>query len=198
MAAAAERTDELVREYLLFRGFTAALKQLDAEIKADREKGFRVSGDRVPVPGGALGAGAPRGGRAPRAGRGRLSALQGLGEGSGRGGGGALGAPALPCESGRPSPAGLGSAPGPGRPHGQDPRIPEAPGPPCRRLGKRSLLARGFSWLKAPLPLGYGAPSTQDGALHPLACLPKQGLQFPAGAPRRWPAQPSVDPAPEL
>ncbi|NWS46188.1 WDR91 protein, partial [Probosciger aterrimus] len=42
MAAAAERTDELVREYLLFRGFTASLKQLDAEIKADREKGFRV------------------------------------------------------------------------------------------------------------------------------------------------------------
>ncbi|KAH1187203.1 hypothetical protein KIL84_019952 [Mauremys mutica] len=42
MAAAAERTDELVREYLLFRGFTGALKQLDAEIKADREKGFRV------------------------------------------------------------------------------------------------------------------------------------------------------------
>lgn len=46
MAAAAERTDELVREYLLFRGFTAALKQLDAEIKADREKGFRVSQGR--------------------------------------------------------------------------------------------------------------------------------------------------------
>ncbi|XP_068258275.1 WD repeat-containing protein 91 isoform X4 [Nyctibius grandis] len=42
MAAAAARTDELVREYLLFRGFTAALKQLDAEIKADREKGFRA------------------------------------------------------------------------------------------------------------------------------------------------------------
>uniref|UniRef100_A0A8C8SST1 WD repeat-containing protein 91 n=1 Tax=Pelusios castaneus TaxID=367368 RepID=A0A8C8SST1_9SAUR len=42
MAAAAERTDDLVREYLLFRGFTGALKQLDAEIKADREKGFRV------------------------------------------------------------------------------------------------------------------------------------------------------------
>ncbi|KAM4670974.1 WD repeat-containing protein 91 isoform 3-T3 [Amazona ochrocephala] len=42
MAAATERADELVREYLLFRGFTAALKQLDAEIKADREKGFRV------------------------------------------------------------------------------------------------------------------------------------------------------------
>ncbi|XP_054844564.1 WD repeat-containing protein 91 isoform X2 [Eublepharis macularius] len=42
MAAAVERTDELVREYLLFRGFTATLKQLDAEIKADKEKGFRV------------------------------------------------------------------------------------------------------------------------------------------------------------
>nr|XP_056702134.1 WD repeat-containing protein 91 [Euleptes europaea] len=42
MAAAVERTDDLVREYLLFRGFTATLKQLDAEIKADKEKGFRV------------------------------------------------------------------------------------------------------------------------------------------------------------
>ncbi|XP_007434372.2 WD repeat-containing protein 91 [Python bivittatus] len=42
MAAAAERVDELVREYLLFRGFTGTLKQLDAEIKADKEKGFRV------------------------------------------------------------------------------------------------------------------------------------------------------------
>lgn len=61
MAAAAERTDELVREYLLFRGFTAALKQLDAEIKADREKGFRVSGGRDPLPGRALSAGTPPG-----------------------------------------------------------------------------------------------------------------------------------------
>ncbi|XP_026550172.1 WD repeat-containing protein 91 isoform X1 [Notechis scutatus] len=42
MAAAVERVDELVREYLVFRGFTATLKQLDAEIKADKEKGFRV------------------------------------------------------------------------------------------------------------------------------------------------------------
>lgn len=46
MAAAAERTDELVREYLLFRGFTGTLKQLDAEIKADKEKGFRVRRSR--------------------------------------------------------------------------------------------------------------------------------------------------------
>uniref|UniRef100_A0A8B9DYB3 WD repeat-containing protein 91 n=1 Tax=Anser cygnoides TaxID=8845 RepID=A0A8B9DYB3_ANSCY len=37
-----QTAEPLVREYLLFRGFTAALKQLDAEIKADREKGFRV------------------------------------------------------------------------------------------------------------------------------------------------------------
>lgn len=44
MAEAVERTDELVREYLLFRGFTHTLRQLDAEIKADKEKGFRVRG----------------------------------------------------------------------------------------------------------------------------------------------------------
>lgn len=44
MAEAVERTDELVREYLLFRGFTYTLRQLDAEIKADKEKGFRVRG----------------------------------------------------------------------------------------------------------------------------------------------------------
>ncbi|XP_026888084.1 WD repeat-containing protein 91 isoform X1 [Electrophorus electricus] len=42
MTSAAERTDELVREYLLYRGFTSALKHLDAEAKADKEKGFRV------------------------------------------------------------------------------------------------------------------------------------------------------------
>ncbi|XP_036103028.1 WD repeat-containing protein 91 isoform X2 [Molossus molossus] len=42
MAEAVERTDELVREYLLFRGFTYTLRQLEAEIKADKEKGFRV------------------------------------------------------------------------------------------------------------------------------------------------------------
>ncbi|XP_067231981.1 WD repeat-containing protein 91 [Chanodichthys erythropterus] len=42
MAAAVERTDDLVREYLLYRGFTSSLKHLDSEIKADKEKGFRV------------------------------------------------------------------------------------------------------------------------------------------------------------
>ena len=34
--------DELVREYLLFRGFPLALKAFDAELKVETEKGFRV------------------------------------------------------------------------------------------------------------------------------------------------------------
>lgn len=42
MASAVERTDELVREYLIYRGFTSTLKYLDSEIKTDKEKGFRV------------------------------------------------------------------------------------------------------------------------------------------------------------
>ncbi|XDV38095.1 hypothetical protein PO909_007575 [Leuciscus waleckii] len=42
MAAAVERTDDLVREYLIYRGFNSTLKHLDSEIKADKEKGFRV------------------------------------------------------------------------------------------------------------------------------------------------------------
>lgn len=52
MAEAVERTDELVREYLLFRGFTYTLRQLEAEIKADKEKGFRVRGGRAGAGGG--------------------------------------------------------------------------------------------------------------------------------------------------
>lgn len=42
MGSAVERTDEHVREYLIYRGFTSSLKHLDSEIKADKEKGFRV------------------------------------------------------------------------------------------------------------------------------------------------------------
>lgn len=42
MASAVERTDELVREYLIYRGFTSTLKHLDSELKTDKEKGFRV------------------------------------------------------------------------------------------------------------------------------------------------------------
>ncbi|KAF5896881.1 WD repeat-containing protein 91, partial [Clarias magur] len=42
MASAVERTDDLVREYLIYRGFTSTLKHLDTEIKVDKDKGFRV------------------------------------------------------------------------------------------------------------------------------------------------------------
>ncbi|TSK72057.1 WD repeat-containing protein 91 [Bagarius yarrelli] len=42
MASAVERMDDLVREYLIYRGFTSTLKHLDSEVKADKEKGFRV------------------------------------------------------------------------------------------------------------------------------------------------------------
>ncbi|XP_037609115.1 WD repeat-containing protein 91 [Sebastes umbrosus] len=42
MGSAVERTDEHVREYLIYRGFTSTLKHLDTEVKADKEKGFRV------------------------------------------------------------------------------------------------------------------------------------------------------------
>ena len=35
--------DELVREYLLFRGFVGSLKSFDQELKQDKDKGFRVS-----------------------------------------------------------------------------------------------------------------------------------------------------------
>ncbi|XP_071323100.1 WD repeat-containing protein 91 [Trachinotus anak] len=42
MGSAVERTDEHVREYLIYRGFTSTLKHLDSEIKVDKEKGFRV------------------------------------------------------------------------------------------------------------------------------------------------------------
>ena len=34
--------DDLIREYLLFRGFASSLKAFDVEIKAEKEKGFRA------------------------------------------------------------------------------------------------------------------------------------------------------------
>ena len=34
--------DELVKEYLLFRGFGQTLKTFDNDLKAEKEKGFRV------------------------------------------------------------------------------------------------------------------------------------------------------------
>lgn len=43
MADAVPLLDELIKEYLLFRGFTATLKTFENEIKADKDKSFRVS-----------------------------------------------------------------------------------------------------------------------------------------------------------
>lgn len=34
--------DELVKEYLLFRGFASTVKSFDGELKIDKDKGFRV------------------------------------------------------------------------------------------------------------------------------------------------------------
>lgn len=34
--------DELVREYLLYRGFTSTVKAFEVDLKADKDKGFRV------------------------------------------------------------------------------------------------------------------------------------------------------------
>lgn len=37
-----QHMDELIKEYLLFRGFTATVKAFEADLKMDKEKGFRV------------------------------------------------------------------------------------------------------------------------------------------------------------
>ena len=42
MAAAVGALDEAIKEYLLYRGFTQTLKQLELEKKDDKDKGFRV------------------------------------------------------------------------------------------------------------------------------------------------------------
>lgn len=34
--------DSLIREYMLFRGFSSSLKTFDSELKSDKDKGFRV------------------------------------------------------------------------------------------------------------------------------------------------------------
>ena len=43
MAAAVKALDEIIKEYLLFRGFTNTLKTFEAELKLDKDKSFRVS-----------------------------------------------------------------------------------------------------------------------------------------------------------
>ncbi|XP_061165038.1 WD repeat-containing protein 91-like [Saccostrea echinata] len=42
MAAAAGRVDELVKDYLLFRGCTASLRNFEYELKTDKDKGLRA------------------------------------------------------------------------------------------------------------------------------------------------------------
>ena len=42
MASAVGAMDEAIREYLLFRGFTAALKAFDHDLKTDRDKNLKV------------------------------------------------------------------------------------------------------------------------------------------------------------
>ena len=42
MANISGLVDSMLREYLLFRGFTATLKALESEIKSDKDKSFRV------------------------------------------------------------------------------------------------------------------------------------------------------------
>ena len=37
-----QQMDELVKEYLLFRGFSGTLKALDTDLKSDKDKAFRV------------------------------------------------------------------------------------------------------------------------------------------------------------
>ncbi|XP_048584812.1 WD repeat-containing protein 91 isoform X2 [Nematostella vectensis] len=43
MAGAAAALEDLIKEYLVFRGFTATVKAFESELKADRDKSFRVS-----------------------------------------------------------------------------------------------------------------------------------------------------------
>lgn len=42
MTSAAGALDEAVKEYLVYRGFTSTLKQLELEKRDDKDKGFRV------------------------------------------------------------------------------------------------------------------------------------------------------------
>ena len=42
MAAASPVLDDLIKEYLLFRGFTSTLKAFENDIKGDKDKSFKV------------------------------------------------------------------------------------------------------------------------------------------------------------
>lgn len=42
MTSGTANLDALVKEYLIFRGFLPSARQFDAEIKGDRDRGFKV------------------------------------------------------------------------------------------------------------------------------------------------------------
>jgi len=42
MAAAVPMLDDIIKEYLVFRGFTNTLKSFESDLKADKDKSFRV------------------------------------------------------------------------------------------------------------------------------------------------------------
>ena len=44
MAAAVPMLDDIIKEYLVFRGFSNTLKTFESDLKADKDKSFRVGG----------------------------------------------------------------------------------------------------------------------------------------------------------
>lgn len=42
MSSAVLVVDSLIKEYLIFRGFTSTLKQLEVDLKNEKERGFKV------------------------------------------------------------------------------------------------------------------------------------------------------------
>lgn len=42
MAAAVPMLDDIIKEYLVFRGFSNTLKSFESDLKADKDKSFRV------------------------------------------------------------------------------------------------------------------------------------------------------------
>ena len=42
MAGAVPVLDDIIKEYLLFRGFTSTLKSFEADLKVDKDKGLKV------------------------------------------------------------------------------------------------------------------------------------------------------------
>ena len=45
MANLSPLIDSMIKEYLLFRGFTSTLKAYESEIKGDKDRSFRVIGN---------------------------------------------------------------------------------------------------------------------------------------------------------